>query len=116
MNQIRGKDMNQIEKEMYKLIYSPLITPKNLVENIYLENYESIKFIKTNGRIVCELHCTLPHGEIALFTYFFADNDFLEKIQKQLPGREPEIVFDRKEKMESLSSRFYKKRKTKRAV
>ncbi len=108
--------MNQMEKEMYKLIYSPLITPKNLVENIHLENYESIKFFKTNGKIVCELNCSLAHGEPALFTYSFADNDFLERIHKQLPGREPEIVFDRKEKIKTLNIRLHKKQKTRCAV
>lgn len=108
MDSLGGRSMTKIEHTLYELIYSPIITPRNLVDNIHLDNYEYIKFYKVSKNIVCEMKCTLNHGTIAIFNYYFSEKEFLEKITKRLPGKDPEVVFNRVTEIHSLTKKLPK--------
>ncbi|GEK61915.1 hypothetical protein LCI01_15510 [Leuconostoc citreum] len=41
--------------KILELTESVILTPANLLENIYLNNYEEIKFFKENDKIVCTM-------------------------------------------------------------
>lgn len=41
--------------KILELTESAILTPANLLENIYLNNYEEIKFFKEHDKIVCTM-------------------------------------------------------------
>lgn len=99
-------------KRIYELMYSPIITPYNLLENAKLTNYSYVKYYKDNNGIVCEMKCTLENNEDAVYYYCFDKEDKLEKIFTK-DGRKKLLLYSRQDELENQKSLyFYQVKKT----
>lgn len=101
--------MNNKIKQIYDLLYSPIVTPFNLLENAKLKNYDYVKYYKQESSFIAEMKCKDLSGESTIFYYYFDDKNYLERIFKQ-HGTEQVLIFDRvqeaeKQKKELLNSR-----------
>lgn len=100
----------EIDK-IYELIYSPITTPQAILNNIYLENYESINFYKKDGLIIGEMKCTCYGDDYSsCFCYYFDKNEFLEKIIKKDKYGEC-TVFDREKELLEAKQDYAEQRK-----
>ena len=95
---------NNIEK-LYKLIYSPIVTPYNLIENSKLDNYEYVKYYKSLDGLICEMKCITEDGIEAVFYYNFDDEDKLYKVYMETTD-EKKIVFNREEEIEKIRKQY----------
>lgn len=82
-------------KKIYDMLYSPILTPYNLIENVKLPNYEYVKYYKNHMGVVAEMKCFLDEQEEKVFYYQFDQKDYLQKIYYYDNGTE-EAFFDRK--------------------
>ncbi|EOU2100369.1 hypothetical protein C0L85_03870 [Clostridium perfringens] len=71
--------MNTIVDEIYKLTYSPLLTPYNLLDNLNLENYITINYSKVDNNILSEIVCLIDDVKMN-FYYLFDEQQFLKEI------------------------------------
>lgn len=88
--------MDRKINEIYNLMYSDVITPYNLLENIYLDHYTQVNFTKHKDEIVCELKCIVDEVE-EVYNYYF-DNNKLSKIITYEDGKEL-VLFDREDEL-----------------
>lgn len=95
---------NYIDK-IYKLMYSPIITPYNLLENIKLDNYAYVNYYKGYHGITSELKCTTDDGIETIFYYNFDGDDRLYNVYMELDSVRT-LVFDRKTELIELKSQF----------
>lgn len=102
--------MDKEFRELYDLIYSPIVTPYNLVDNAKLENYKSVVFEKGENGLVVSMECSIDTKELATFTYYFDLNDHLQKVlmESSIHGRE--ILFNRKSEIGKTTEKLIKKR------
>ncbi|WP_025182833.1 hypothetical protein [Leptospira kirschneri] len=82
-------------KQMYNLLYSPIITPENLVDNLRKDQYESVHFYKTSEGIIAEVNAILSN-EIATYRYYFDKQELLQSVTKG-SGNNVETLFSRSE-------------------
>lgn len=97
-------------EQLYKLVFSPLITPYNLLENAKLDNYEYVNYSTENNKFIVEMKCTMEDNSKAVFTYFFDKNDNLQKAIMLSNGIH-ETIFDRNEEMEKIKGRILNQRR-----
>ena len=72
--------MDAYIKKIYDMLYSPIISPYNLLENAKLDNYSYVKYYTNEIGLVAEMQCTI-HGEgMQIFYYQFDKNDYLQMI------------------------------------
>lgn len=93
-------------QRLYDLTYSPIVTPRNLISNARLENYEYIKLYKDvkqdkKGAIIVEMKCTRQDGVVAIYYYHFDEKDYLLSIDEEVEGIK-KVVFDRQSKLVEL--------------
>lgn len=81
-------------RQIYNLIYSSIITPENLVDNLRKDMYTSINFYKTANGIISEVNATLKNGEKVTYSYSFDKNEKLQSLIKKL-DTSFEPLFDR---------------------
>lgn len=77
---------------LFKLYYSPLTTPYNLLENALLPNYEYVKYYTEGDELIAEMKCSMDDVD-AIFYYHFTDNN-LQKIIMEQSGTK-EVKFER---------------------
>lgn len=82
--------------EVYNMLYSPIVTPYDLLDNAKLENYSYVKYYTNDAGLVAEMRCTIPHEGSQVFFYQFDKNDYLQLIYQNEMKNE-NIVFSRKE-------------------
>ncbi|QOI36811.1 hypothetical protein [Leptospira interrogans] len=82
-------------KQIYNLLYSPLITPENLVDNLREDTYTSIHFYKTDEGIIVEVNAMLSN-EIVTYSYYFDKQELLQSVKKG-SGNNVESLFNRSE-------------------
>ncbi|ELK47220.1 hypothetical protein [Halobacillus sp. BAB-2008] len=87
--------MNELLEQLYDEMYSPKITPEELVKNIQLENYFGLNITKSNGEIIAETKCYLPDERIAIYTYTFDEKKNLNSLTS-LVDEYTETLYDRK--------------------
>lgn len=94
-------------KKMYDLIYSPITTPYAILENIYLDNYEYIKFYKkVNGTLIGEIKCTCYGDDYkSIFYYYFSKDNYLQRIVKKNKYISEE-VFNREREIVDIKSQY----------
>lgn len=85
--------MNEIQK-IYNLIYSPIITPFNLLENSKLDNYSYVKYYKGENGLISEMKCIEKDGLSRIFYYHFDKEDNLIQIFMEQDSKQ-QLVFDR---------------------
>lgn len=99
--------MNAYIKKIYDMLYSPILTPYNLLENVKLSNYKYVKYYKNHIGVVAEMQCFLDDREEKVFYYQFDQNDYLQKIYYYDNGVE-EYLFDRELAIEEAKENYYK--------
>ncbi len=52
--------MDAYIKKIYDMLYSPILTPYNLLENAKLDNYSYVKYYKNEIGLVAEMRCMIP--------------------------------------------------------
>lgn len=97
--------MDNINK-IYQAIYSPIITPYNLVDNAKLPNYNYVKYYKNEIGLVVEMECYLEGEGNRIFYYCFDENNFLQEIYMNY-NSEKSLVFSRTEEIEKAKTKYY---------
>lgn len=87
-------------QRIYELKEKPILTPKNLLDNIKLENYKGINYGKNETGITCTL-IEQEHASIVKHFYQFDSRDFLIKINS-FYDEENIVLFDRKLELDRL--------------
>ena len=93
--------MEKMIKRLYDLMYSPIVTPWNLVENAKLDNYEYVNYSKSGNGLVVSMKCKLGDCR-AIFNYHFDQNDALQIIKTAYEDGTVETVFDRQVETDQL--------------
>ena len=97
-------------KQIYDLLYSPIVTPFNLLENAKLKNYEYVKYYKEEPFFIAEMKCNDFSNEGTIFYYYFDEKNYLERIFKQ-QNTDRVLLFDRKQEAEKQKQEFLNSRK-----
>ena len=98
--------MDTYIKKIYDMLYSPVLTPYNLIENVKLPNYRYLKYYTNNIGVVAEMQCAVDENEEKIFYYQFDQKDYLQKIYYYDNGVE-ESVFDRKLALDEAKENYY---------
>lgn len=59
--------MNNYTQKIYDMIYSPILTPHNLLDNAKLDNYSYVKYLKKMDGLVVEMECEIPYDGVNFF-------------------------------------------------
>ncbi|MCP1398621.1 MULTISPECIES: hypothetical protein [Bacillus cereus group] len=87
--------MKSLMEKLYEELYSPKITPYELVSNAKLSNYNYVNMTKSeDGGLYVESSCILDDGESAIFMYYFDVNDHLITL-KSVIGNLEETIYHR---------------------
>lgn len=99
-----------IEK-IYELTNLSILTPSNLLSNIKLDNYKEIKYYKVEQKLICEM-ISIEDGEEVHYEYEFDVDNKLQRatIIYELEKME---IFNRKEELDLLLSKYDSGRKRK---
>lgn len=100
--------MDAYIKKIYDMLYSPILTPYNLLENIKLSNYKYVKYYQNCVGVVAEMQCTIDNAEEKVFYYQFDEKDFLQKIY-YFEGEKEEVLFDRQLAVKEAKDEYYLK-------
>lgn len=93
-------------KKIYDMLYSPIISPYNLLENAKLENYSYVKYYTNETGLVAEMQCEIPGEGKQIFYYQFDNKEFLQKIYQGKIDNE-NIIFSRQEAVEVAKEEYY---------
>ena len=93
-------------KKIYDMLYSPIISPYNLLENAKLENYSYVKYYKNETGLVAEMQCEILGGGEQIFYYQFDKKDLLKKIYQGKIDNE-NVIFSRQEAVEVAKEEYY---------
>lgn len=96
--------MKSYIKKIYDLLYSPIITPYNLLENAELENYNYVKYYKGEKGLISEMECVCEEA-VRKFYYCFDAENALSQILMETLG-EKEIVFDRDIELDKIIDEY----------
>ncbi len=98
--------MNKHIDKIFRLLYEPLVTPYNLLENAKLENYSYVKYYKNKEGLTAEMKCSIDNKQY-IFRYEFDKKNHLQKIKKQSKNKEI-CVYNRKLELEKTRSEYLK--------
>ena len=98
--------MNAYIKKIYDMIYSPIITPYNLLENAKIDNYSYVKYYKSGAGLATEMECEIPEEGTKIFYYYFDEKDYLQKICMEYNGVQQE-VFNREDAIQEAKIEYY---------
>lgn len=99
--------MDAYIEKIYDMLYSPVLTPYNLLENVKLPNYKYLKYYTNNIGVVAEMQCLVDEYEEKVFYYQFDQKDYLQKIYYYDNGVE-EAIFDRRLAIEEAKESYYR--------
>lgn len=97
--------MNEIIQQIYDLVYSPVLTPYNLVDNAKLDNYDYVTFSKIESGILATMKCKIHFPMDAVFSYYFDKSDYLQTVTLKT-DLGTEVIFDRNTETQKLKERF----------
>lgn len=90
--------MKKLIEDLYDDIYSPKITPEQLINNVTLPNYISVHVESNKIGMYVESKCKLSNGIIAEYTYQFDTSkrllsliEYVENQENKLYCRHQEI-------------------------
>lgn len=106
VNRKGGRSMNDRIKGIYDMMYSPILTPYDLLENAKLGNYKYVKYYSNDIGIVAEMQCVIADDDVKTFHYQFDDRDFLQEIYCDLDGGK-DIIFRRETGLEDAKNGYY---------
>ena len=87
------------------MLYSPIISPYNLLENAKLDNYSYVKYYKNEVGLVAEMQCEIPGEGKKVFYYQFDKKDYLQVIY-QNTMKTGNIIFDRKDAVTTAKKEY----------
>lgn len=99
--------MNDYINKIYNLLYSPIVTPYNLLDNVKLPNYEYVNYYKKNDGLITEMKCTLEDGRNAIFYYHFDMDDNLQLVCMDNDDQQV-LVFDRQSEIQKQLLKYLK--------
>lgn len=91
----------ELFEKLYEEVYSPKLTPKNLLDNMKLDNYHSVDFFKEDGVIIAITKCDLPNGNQGEFKYIFK-NEKLIKLSQEFDNKPAITLYDRENEINKL--------------
>ncbi len=100
--------MDKSIRKIYDMMYSPIITPYNLLENAKVDNYNYVKYYKSDDGLISEMECEIE-SEKTIFYYYFDSKDFLQKIYMDVNG-EKDILFTREDAIDDAKQEYYQKK------
>lgn len=98
--------MTDYIKKIYDMMYSPIITPYNLLENSKLDNYAYVKYYKTSDSLIAEMQCDMQEEGIKTFYYHFDIRDFLQRIYVG-DEKNKELIFERDRAIAEAKDAYY---------
>lgn len=98
--------MNNYIKKIYDMLYSPILTPYNLVENAKLKNYNYVKYYTNSIGVVAEMQCVIPDEGEKVFYYQFDKKDYLQVIYQDSIEKGA-IVFNREAEIVAAKEEYY---------
>ena len=96
--------MEKIIDKIYQLIYSPILTPYNLLSNAKLDNYEYVNYYKEDNGLIAEMKCKVEDS-FEIFYYYFDENDFLQEIYKLQDGIR-KLIYSRKNEISKYKALY----------
>lgn len=102
-----GCAMTDYIKKIYDMMYSPIITPYNLLENSKLDNYVYVKYYKNNDGLITEMQCDMKEEGIKTFYYHFDSQDYLQQIYVISNEQNKELIFERGRAIAEAKSDYY---------
>ena len=91
--------MDAYIKKIYDMLYSPIVSPYNLLENAKLKNYSYVKYYKNEIGLVAEMQCEVSGEGNKVFYYQFDNKDYLQRIYQNSMKKE-NVIFSREEAVE----------------
>lgn len=98
--------MSDYIKKIYDMMYSPIITPYNLLENSKLDNYAYVKYYKSGNDLIAEMQCDLQEEGIKTFYYHFDARDYLQRIYVG-DQNSKELIFERDSAIAEAKNDYY---------
>lgn len=83
------------------MLYAPVISPYNLLENAKLENYRYVKYYTNEIGLIAEMQCEIPGEGEKVFYYQFDKKDYLQMIY-QGGWKETTLYFQEKKQQRQL--------------
>lgn len=90
--------------DIYNLTYLPILTPYNLLDNLKLENYNSILYKKDGNNIITEITCTIDNNNIIFYYIFDIENNLHEAYYYENDNKV--ILFDRVQLLKTLKQDY----------
>lgn len=101
-----GTVMDAYIKKIYNILYSPIISPYNLLENAKLDNYSYVKYYKNKIGLVAEMKCVIPGEGERIFFYQFDKKDYLQMIYEGTFEKK-NVIFSREDAIISAKEEYY---------
>lgn len=98
--------MDENIKKIYEMMYSPIITPYNLLQNAKISVYNYVKYYKGNEGLIAEMQCDIPDEGLKTFFYHFDAKDYLEEIFVEYDNKRIKL-FDRKDEVNKAKQEYY---------
>lgn len=94
--------------QIYSLVYNEIVTPYNMLDNIFIEGYTDIHYYKEALELVCKL--VYKPSEIEdIYYYYFDKENKLQRVVNTVKGKETEL-FNRNDELDK-SIKLYTKLK-----
>lgn len=106
IDDLGGRVMDAYIKKIYDMLYSPIISPYNLLENAKLDNYNYVKYYKNKIGLVAEMQCMIPGEGERIFFYQFDKNDYLQIIY-ETTMKKKNVIFSRDDAILSAKEEYY---------
>ena len=97
--------MDSYIAKIYELMYSPIVTPYNLLENAKLDNYQYVNYYKGKSGLIVEMKCSMDEGKEVVFYYHFDKDDSLMEIHEEVDG-EIKIIFNRYNELSNVKKTY----------
>lgn len=101
-----GTVMDAYIKKIYDMLYSPIISPYNLLENAKLDNYSYVKYYKNKIGLVAEMKCVIPDEGERVFFYQFDKKGYLQIIYEGTIEKK-NVIFSREDAIISAKEEYY---------
>ncbi|WP_312353942.1 hypothetical protein [Aminipila sp.] len=98
--------MDAYLNKIYEMMYLPIVSPYNLLENAKIDNYSYVKYYNSDEGLIAEMKCDVPREGEKTFYYHFDKKDYLKKIYMEVDGIK-EIVFDRNKAIQEAKSEYF---------
>lgn len=97
--------MDQYVENIYNMLYSPILTPYDLIENAKLDNYNYVKYVKGESGLIVEMQCQVMNEGLKTFYYSFDEKDYLQEIRVDTETGQ-ELLFERQKEVEKLKESY----------